>query len=79
LPKLKAKNGAPLSQAIFKIGDRVRLNELGNSRSPRLKGQVGAVVLVRSRYSVDVLFDGNKTPTAIHCSYIEADDPEVQI
>lgn len=66
----------PLNLPIFKVGDRVRLNERGKSRSPRVKGHVGTVVDIKSRFAVLVLFDGNKSPTGIHCSYVEADEPQ---
>jgi hypothetical protein len=67
-----------MSSPKFKVGDRVRLSELGKSRSPRVRGQVGKVIVVKSRYSVEVQFDDNKFPTRIHVSYIEADDPDLQ-
>lgn len=54
----------------LKPGDRVRLNELGASRSPKIKVRTGAVVALSSRKSriiaVCVLFDGNKRPTRVH-------------
>jgi hypothetical protein len=55
----------------------VRLSELGRSRSPRVRGQVGTVIVVKSRYAVEVLFDANKSPTSIHVSYIEAEHPDL--
>jgi ribosomal protein L21E len=56
-------------------GDRVRLNELGVSRSPKIRGRTGTVVALSSRStSVGVLFDGNKRPTTIHRSYVELDE-----
>jgi hypothetical protein len=59
-------------------GDRVRLNELGISRSPKIRGRTGTVVALSRRKSrsssVGVLFDGNKRPTTIHRSYVERDD-----
>lgn len=60
----------------LKPGDRVRLSALGRQRAPRTKGEFGAVVSIRSRSSVEVCFVGNKMPTRIHRSYLEADDPE---
>ena len=63
-----------LSLPSLKVGDRVRLNERGLS-SPRVKGHVGTVINGKSRYAVEVLFVGNKSPTRIHRSYIEAGDP----
>ena len=62
----------------LKPGDRVRLNELGVSRSPKIKVRTGVVVTLSSPRSRDasirVLFDGNKRPTNIHRSYLERDD-----
>jgi hypothetical protein len=62
----------------LKPGDRVRLNELGASRSPKIKVRTGIVVALstpRSRAaSIRVLFDGNKLPTNVHRSYVEPDD-----
>ena len=61
----------------LKLGDRVRLNELGVSRSPRIKVRRGVVAVPlnpRSRAAcIQVLFDGNRRPTSIHCSYLERD------
>jgi hypothetical protein len=59
----------------LQIGDRVRLSELGTARSPKIKVRVGVVVaLSRLRHnSVHVLFDGNKTATRLHRSYLELD------
>jgi hypothetical protein len=59
----------------LKPGDRVHLNELGTSRSPKIRVRTGTVVALSSRSSsVGVLFDGNKRPTTIHRSYVERDD-----
>jgi ribosomal protein L21E len=57
----------------FSLGDRVRISALGATRSPRLAGKTGTVV-GRSIFvsSVAVLLDGNKSPTTIHGSYLEA-------
>jgi hypothetical protein len=62
----------------LKPGDRVRLNKLGASRSPKIKVRTGVVVALSSHRSgaasIGVLFDGNKRPTTIHRSYVELDD-----
>jgi hypothetical protein len=59
----------------FQIGDRVRLTELGASRSPKIRIRTGVVVaLGRGGASIGVLFDGNKRSTVLHRSYIELDD-----
>lgn len=60
----------------FQVGDRVRLSELGKSRTPRTKSR-GTVVRIpgwtAAQGSVQVLFDGNKEPTKMHRSYLEID------
>ena len=62
----------------LKPGDRVHLNELGASRSPKIRVRTGVVVALSSRQtrsaSVGILFDGNKRPTRVHTSYVELDD-----
>ena len=60
----------------LKLGDRVRLSELGVSRSPKIKVHTGVVAVswLASSAIIVVLFDGNKRPTRIHCSYVELDD-----
>ena len=67
--------GDPPSQTsltTFKRGDRVKLSELGKSRSPHARVEFGTVALVpKGERSVWVLFDGNKRPTPVHRSHIE--------
>ena len=60
----------------LKLGDRVRLSELGVSRSPKIKVHTGivAVPCLAGSAIISVLFDGNKRPTRVHCSYVELDD-----
>ena len=60
----------------LKLGDRVRLSELGVSRSPKIKVHTGVVAVpcLAGSASINILFDGNKRPTRIHCSYVELDD-----
>jgi hypothetical protein len=62
----------------LKPGDRVRLSKLGVSRSPKIKVHTGVVVLppLIGSASISILFDGNKRPTKVHCSYVELDDRE---
>lgn len=66
----------------LKPGDRVRLNELGASRSPKIRVRTGVVVVHSGRRggsaSLGILFDGNKRPTTLHCSYVELDDAEAK-
>jgi hypothetical protein len=76
--KQRLQREGQMTSIELKPGDRVRLNELGASRSPKIKVQAGAVVTLSSPRSRDasirVLFDGNKRPTNIHRSYIELDE-----
>jgi len=62
----------------LKSGDRVRLNELGASRSPKIRVRTGVVVAFSGRRSggasLGILFDGNKRPTTLHRSYVELDE-----
>jgi hypothetical protein len=70
-----------MTSVEFKLGDRVRLNELGASRSPKIKARTGVVVAVsgrRSGASLGILFDGNKRATTLHSSYVELDDAEAK-
>ena len=66
----------------LKPGDRVRLNELGASRSPKIRVRTGVVVALSGRRggseSLGILFDGNKRPTRVHTSYVELDDAEAK-
>jgi hypothetical protein len=65
------------SESAFQIGNRVRLSKLGIGRSPKIKGRVGVVVALPrlGRDAIGVLFDGNKTVTTLHRSYLELDNP----
>ena len=66
----------------LKPGDRVRLNELGASRSPKIRVRTGTVVALSSHKSrsasLSILFDGNKRPTKVHQSYVDLDDAEAK-
>jgi hypothetical protein len=66
----------------LKPGDRGRLNELGASRSPKIRVRTGTVVALPSRKSrsiaVGVQFDGNKRPTKVHSSYVDLDNSEMK-
>ena len=56
---------------VFPIGARVRFNELGAARSPKMSSRVGTVVKAASSNGVRVVFDGTKTINTIHRSYLE--------
>jgi hypothetical protein len=52
---------------------RVRMSALGAARCPNLAGREGVVVGAgRYRSTVRVMFDGFKSPTSLHSTYIEA-------
>lgn len=52
---------------------RVRMSALGAERCPNLAGREGVVVGAgRYRSTVRVLFDGFKSPTSLHATYVEA-------
>ena len=57
----------------WELGDRVRLNELGQARSPKMRGKVGWVVKLPKSITgaIKIAFDGNKVPSSIHHSYLE--------
>lgn len=61
----------------FFLGQRVRFSELGKVQSPKSAKRVGTVVGLPATSSVDVLLDGNKSPTKLHRSYIELDQDEM--
>ncbi len=58
----------------FRVGDRVRLSELGLSRARRKRTTVGTVS-VENRWTVGdnvcVLFDGSKKPIRLHHTFVE--------
>ena len=52
---------------------RVRMSALGAARCPNLAGREGVIVGAgRYRSTVRVMFDGFKSPTSLHSTYIEA-------
>ncbi len=52
---------------------RVRMSALGAERCPNLTGKEGVVVGAgRYRSTVRVMFDGFKSPTSLHSTYVEA-------
>jgi hypothetical protein len=69
-----ALGGPSPAQLAFKIGRRVRLSKLGRRRCPRLADRPGTVVgYSRFNSAVKVIFDGNKSATSLHASYLVAD------
>lgn len=59
-----------MSKDNLKLGQRCRLNQLGRERSPRLSHGLGTVVGV-DRSSIRVIFDGRKSITSLHKTYVE--------
>ncbi|MCW5705107.1 MAG: hypothetical protein R3D82_06515 [Xanthobacteraceae bacterium] len=58
----------------YRIGDRVRLSELGRSRMTRSRATSGRVVgFGRSETTIRIVFDGSNYPVSIHASYLERD------
>ena len=61
-------------EEYFRIGDRVRLSQLGRQRMPRNKRTTAKVVgYGRSDTRIRVVFDGTAYPVSIHASYLELD------
>jgi len=58
----------------FRIGDKVRLSELGKARMPRNRATTAKVVgYGRTDTRVRIVFDGSAYPISIHVSYLEWD------
>jgi hypothetical protein len=75
---LTAKVGsAEPRRFAFSIGDGVQMSALGASRCPRLANKTGTIIGL-SVYvnSVSVRFDGNKSPSTLHCDYLEVILPD---
>lgn len=62
----------------FKIGDRVRLTPLGSLRNVGLTARTGVIKGRTRGNGYYVVMDGNKSPSALHRSYIEVDDGQSQ-
>lgn len=61
-------------EVYFRIGDRVRLSELGKKRMTRNRATTAKVVgYGRTDTRVRILFDGSSYPVSIHVSYLERD------
>ncbi|OKO67377.1 hypothetical protein [Bradyrhizobium sp. NAS96.2] len=60
----------------FRIGDKVRLSQLGADRIRKAPSKTGRVVGAgkASKLAFRVLFDGMKSPVSLHQSYLELDD-----
>ena len=61
-------------QEYFRIGDRVRLSELGKSRMARNRASTAKIVgFGRTETTIRIVFDGSNYPVSIHASYLEKD------
>jgi len=61
-------------QEYYRIGDRVRLSELGRTRMTRNRAMTAKVVgFGRSETTIRIVFDGSSYPVSIHTSYLERD------
>lgn len=61
-------------EEYFRVGDRVRLSELGRKRMTRNKATTAKVVgFGRTDSRVRIIFDGSSYPVSIHVSYLERD------
>ena len=58
----------------LKIGDRVRLTQLGLLRNVGVTARTGVIKGRTRGNGYYVLMDGNKSVRPLHRSYIEADD-----
>jgi hypothetical protein len=58
----------------LKIGDRVRLTQLGAERNAGLRTHTGVIKGRTRGNGFYVLMDGNKSLSTLHRSYVEADD-----
>ena len=59
------------------VGDRVRLSELGRERCPRIAAEGGLVVgFSVTGNTVHIRFDGHRTLSPIHVSYLELAVPD---
>jgi len=61
------------AERLFKIGDRVRLSELGRTRYPHMSRSGTVVGYSNYATSVRIQFDGRQHYTLIHTSYVEKD------
>jgi hypothetical protein len=64
----------PVEEESLRVGDRVRLSELGRQRMPRNRATTAKVVgFGRSDTRIRIIFDGSRYPVSLHVSYLEKD------
>jgi hypothetical protein len=74
------RTARPFKHNHFKIGDRVRLSDLGRQRCPEMPVAVATVVaLSRNSTAVQVQFSERRTPMTLHVTYLERVGPEAAI
>jgi hypothetical protein len=62
-------------QEYFRVGDRVKLSDLGMQRMPRNRSTTAKVVgFGRSDTRIRIVFDGSRYPVSLHTSYLQRDD-----
>ncbi|MDE5457077.1 hypothetical protein GWE18_30465 [Bradyrhizobium sp. CSA112] len=72
-PKTPSDPAAPTEQPPLPHLTRVKMTALGAERCPNLAGREGVVVgSGQYRSTVRVMFDGFKSPTSLHSTYVEA-------
>jgi len=60
------------SEQRLPLQTRIRMSALGAVRCPNLAGREGVIIGAgRYRSTVRVIFDGFRSPTSLHSSYIE--------
>lgn len=65
----------------FKVGDRVRLNNLGLARSPRIRergSKCGMIVGKSITMGYRVVLDGSRYSLSLHASYLELEGSSLQ-
>ena len=63
---------------VFSVGDRVRLSELGRSRSPNMTATGVVVNTSRTGTMYMVLLDGRARPVQLHWTYLELEIPPTE-
>jgi hypothetical protein len=69
---MMAGSAPSASERTVGIGDRVRMSALGGARCPKLALKSGTIVgLTQYNGSITVRFDGNRSTTSIHRTYLQ--------
>ena len=74
-PRKRVRGQSMKPSVAFKIGDQVRLSELGRlsfAKTPERRGTVVRVAETQTRYRVH--WEGQKTAEYIYWTYLEPDD-----